>query len=147
MRVLIGVDGSAGSKEAVRQVARLVSPDRDRVALYYAPPKVTATSVKTLPESAVADSRGTLAESVFADALSGLPEAQRASTETIVGEQNPRRGLPLAADQWRADLTAVGAQGASTLGLTLLGSVARAGFRHDQAGVDRPRQERTASRR
>jgi nucleotide-binding universal stress UspA family protein len=104
----------------------LVSAERDRVALYYAPPKVTATSVKTLPESAVADSRGTLADSVFADALSGLPEAVRASTETIVGEQNPRRGLPLAADQWRADLTAVGAHGASTLGLTLLGSVARA---------------------
>ena len=126
MRVLIGVDGSAGSKEAVRQVARLVSPERDRVALYYAPPKATATTVKTLPESAVADSRGTLAESVFADALAGLPEGVRANTETIVGEQNPRRGLPLAADQWRADLTAVGAQGASTLGLTLLGSVARA---------------------
>jgi nucleotide-binding universal stress UspA family protein len=125
MRVMIGVDGSEGSIEAVRQASRLVSGPRDRVALYYAPPKVAIRSDRPLPQDAVDESRRALIQSVFAHAEALLPEALRTGVEHIVGEQNPRRGLRLAADQWRADLIVVGAHGASTLGQTLLGSVAR----------------------
>ena len=109
----------------MRQASRLVSPSRDRIAFYYAPPKVAIRSDRPLPQDAVDESRRALFQSVFAHAEALLPEPLRSGVEHIVGEQNPRRGLRVAADQWQADLVVVGAHGASTLGQTLLGSVAR----------------------
>lgn len=122
---MIGVDGSEGSIEAVRQAGRLLSASRDRVALYYSPPRVAVRSDRPLPHDALEESRQALVHSVFAHARELLPAALREGVEEIVGEQNPRRGLRIAADQWQADLIVVGAHGASTLGQTLLGSVAR----------------------
>ena len=37
MRILIGVDGSASSLDAVRMAGRLVDPARDDVAVYFSP--------------------------------------------------------------------------------------------------------------
>ena len=37
MKVLIGVDGSPLSLDAVRMVARLIDPARDEVAIYFSP--------------------------------------------------------------------------------------------------------------
>jgi hypothetical protein len=37
MKILIGVDGSASSLDAVRMVGRLVDPSRDEVAVYFSP--------------------------------------------------------------------------------------------------------------
>ena len=37
MKILIGVDGSAASLNAVRMVSQLVDPARDQVAVYFSP--------------------------------------------------------------------------------------------------------------
>jgi len=37
MKILIGVDGSASSLDAVRMAGRLVDPARDQIAVYFSP--------------------------------------------------------------------------------------------------------------
>jgi nucleotide-binding universal stress UspA family protein len=126
MRVLIGVDGSEGGWEAVYQAARLISPDRDQVALYYAPPQIAFRRGRS-PEQAVIDqARQGLAESVLGEAVQRLPNVWRANVEKIVGHQHPREGLKIAADQWRADMIVVGARGSGPIQGLVLGSVSRA---------------------
>ncbi len=40
MKVLVGVDGSAGGFAAVRLAGRLVDPAGDKIVLYYTPPEI-----------------------------------------------------------------------------------------------------------
>jgi nucleotide-binding universal stress UspA family protein len=55
-----------------------------------------------------------------------LPEGLHNSTRTIVGTQDPRHGIALAAEQSAVNLIVVGARGLGTLERLLLGSVSRA---------------------
>lgn len=123
MKVLIGVDGSDGSFEAVRQLGHLLSGDQDQVALYYTPPEVKvhadAESAAQMQERA----RAALAQAVFEEAQSHLPASLASDVHTIEGTQNPRHGLIVAADEWRADMLAVGARGIGGFQRLLLGSV------------------------
>ena len=120
MKVLIGVDGSAGSAEAVRFVGKLLSGDAE-VGLYYSPPEV---SVKHADNEIVQRARQALAQTVFDEASQLLPKAVQ-TTHNIVGTQKAAHGLVVAADDWRADLLVVGARGIGTVKGLLLGSVSR----------------------
>jgi nucleotide-binding universal stress UspA family protein len=125
MRVLIPVDGSAGSFEAARQIGPLLRPERDSVALYCHPPQVAArrwSADKRLVEGA----QHALATSIFDEARGHLPESLRSSLHTILGQQDPKIGILLAAEQWSADLIVMGARGLTVLERMLLGSVSRA---------------------
>jgi nucleotide-binding universal stress UspA family protein len=122
VNVLIGVDGSEGSHEAVRQVGRLLAGGRDRVALYYRPPRVDSDPSGSRPDLAPR-LRDTLAEGVFGRAIEFLPASLRANVETIIGSGSPAAGLVAAAEQWPADLIAVGARGIGPIKRLLVGSV------------------------
>lgn len=124
MRVLIGVDGSAGGLEAVRLVSRLLNPGSDQVALYYAPPNIKLKSSSALAPGVADRATQALANAVFAQATEGLP-AGFSSCEKITGSQSPSHGLLVAADSWRADLIAVGARGLGPVQKLLVGSVSR----------------------
>jgi nucleotide-binding universal stress UspA family protein len=67
--------------------------------------------------------RDALATAAFDEVRSRVPQSMRASIHTVVGEQTPSRGLLLAADEWRADMIAVGARGLGPLERLMLGSV------------------------
>lgn len=125
MRVLIPVDGSAGSFEAVRQIGPLLQPERDVVALYCHPPQL-AVRGGSADKRSVEAAQHSLATAVFSEALSHLPERLRSSVHTIVGQQEPKAGILLAADQWSAELIVMGARGLTGLQRLLLGSVSRA---------------------
>lgn len=125
MRVLVAVDGSDGSFAAIRQIAPLLSQDRDEVALYCHPPAVRVNAAKVNDE-VLAGVRDSLAGAIFAEACKLLPPAIAAKAQTLVGEHDPRQGVLLAAEKWLADLIVVGARGLSTLERLLLGSVSRA---------------------
>jgi len=133
MQTIIGVDGSELGWEAVRQGAALLSPTKDRIALYYAPPKLSARGSRA-SEEAIAQARASLASAVFDEALVHLPPAFHASVTRIVGEQAARHGLKLAADQCNAGLIAVGSRGLGQMVGLLLGSVTRSVLR----GTTRP---------
>lgn len=133
MQAIIGVDGSDLGWEAVRRAATLLSPTKDRIALYYSPPKLSVRGSKTSVE-AVAQARASLANAVFDEALLHLPTPFHAGVTRIIGEKAARQGLKLAADQCHAGLVVVGARGLGQIVGRLLGSVALSVLR----GTTRP---------
>jgi nucleotide-binding universal stress UspA family protein len=132
MKVLVGVDGSAGGFAAVRLAGRLVDPAHDQIVLYYTPPEIHARGAgPDICERA----RTALADAIFAEARGDLPEVVAASLETILGEQNPRRGVLAAAEQSHAGMIVVGARGAGRIEKLLLGSVSTAVMRQSHVPV------------
>jgi nucleotide-binding universal stress UspA family protein len=125
MRVLIALDGSDGSFEAVRQIAPLLTPARDELALYCRPPNVQIRS-RSVAKEVVAGAQDSLAQAIFAEARKRLPSALAEKSATIVGHQDPRHGIIVAAQQWSAELIVMGARGLSPFQRLLLGSVSRA---------------------
>lgn len=124
MRVLIAVDGSQGSFEAIDQVAPLLRADRDQLALYCRPPQVRASGSQ--PTETAVRARAALAEAILAEADKHLPPDLRAQREAIVGEEDPRHEIVSAAEKWSANLIVMGARGLSIFERLLLGSVSRA---------------------
>ncbi len=143
MKVLIGVDGSSGSFEAIRQAVSLLAPDRDQVGLFYSPPEFQLRSDAHLEDATVERARTALARAVYDEARGKLPEALRGSVHEITGTANARHGLVAAADEWHADLIALGARGIGGVKELLLGSVAQSVAREASVPVliVRPRKD------
>ena len=125
MKILIGVDGSADSLEAVRQAAELMVPVKDSVAFYYSPVAIRLPATRSSQAHLVEDARAAMAKAVFERATSILPSDLRAGLETIIGTRHPKHGLLAAADEVGAGLIVVGARGNAGLQRLLLGSVSR----------------------
>lgn len=122
MKVLIAIDGSAGSYEATRQAAQLLQGAEDRVVLYYAPPGITLDPGTAAPH--VLDrAKASLATAVFDEAKQLLSGNLLATCETILGAGSPKQGIPAAAKSCGADLIAMGARGLGMVERLLLGSV------------------------
>jgi nucleotide-binding universal stress UspA family protein len=122
MKVLIAIDGSAGSFEAVRQASQLLPRAEDRVVLFYAPPGIQLEHETATPQ--VLDrARTSIAGAIFDEAKQLLPAHLLATCETILGTGSPKQGIPAAARNWGAELIAVGARGLSRIERLLLGSV------------------------
>jgi nucleotide-binding universal stress UspA family protein len=147
MRVFIAVDGSEGSFEAIRQVAPLLRPDRDQLALFCRPPQVRVGGNQT--DEVLAKAREALAGAIFAEADKHLPAQWSAKRETIVGHHDPRHGIVVAAEQWEAELIVMGARGLSMFERLLLGSVSRAVVHASKVPVwiARPRSQAGQARR
>ena len=125
MRVLFAVDGSEGSFAAVRQIGPLLCPERDHIVVYYRPPDIELHG-GSAGSDAVAAARQAVADCVVDATRKQFPGDFLAKPDTIFGHQDPRRGITLAAEQWNADLIAVGARGLGKFKRLLLGSVSRA---------------------
>jgi nucleotide-binding universal stress UspA family protein len=121
MKILIGVDGSPASFNAVRMVAQLVDTVRDQVAIYFSPMELEK---RLLGRSRVIVDGA--AAALFEEACSLLPEGFAKPTEMIASSKSAAVGLLEAAAGWRADLLVVGARGHGSLEQFLLGSVSRA---------------------
>ena len=121
MKILIGVDGSASSLDAVRMVGRLVDPSRDEVAIYFSPmeleKRLLGRSRRIIDGAAAA---------LFEEACSLLPGGFAKPVEMIASSKSAAVGLLEAAAGWRADLLVVGARGHGSVERFLLGSVSRA---------------------
>jgi nucleotide-binding universal stress UspA family protein len=125
MRVLLAVDGSDGSFEAIDQVAPLLRSDRDEVALYSHPPQVQVR-IKNVARDVLEGAEESFANLIFAKARKRLGNQFEEKAHTILGHQDARRGVVVAAQQWSADLIVVGARGLNAFERLLLGSVSRA---------------------
>ena len=121
MKVLIGVDGSPLSLDAVRMVARLIDPSRDEVAIYFSPTELE----RRLPNQSATVVRGAAA-ALFAEARVLLPTEFAKPPEMITSSASAAVGILESASGWQADLVAVGARGHGSIEQFLLGSVSRA---------------------
>ncbi len=135
MKVLIAVDGSESSLNAVSLAGRLLhaanQPTPDEIAFYFSP--LELKSKLRGRSSAVLDG----AEAgLFDEAKSRLPLSLTQHVRTILGTHSAAAGIVATADEWQADLIVVGARGnslltnvsqpAASLKAMLLGSVSRA---------------------
>jgi nucleotide-binding universal stress UspA family protein len=121
MKILIGVDGSETSLDAVRLVGRLVDPARDGVAIYFSPLELE----KRLPGRPRAIVDGAAA-ALFEEACGLLPAGFVRPPEMICSSKSAAVGLLESATEWKADLLVVGARGHGSFERLLLGSVSRA---------------------
>ncbi|MEK6238842.1 MAG: universal stress protein [Planctomycetales bacterium] len=124
MKVVIGVDGSTESLEAVRFTGRLLSGDEHEIQLYYSAPPKLGTGAELEP-GVLERARGALGSAVFQEARSRLPVPLREHVTETLGGQEPAHGLVLAADKQDADLIVVGARGLGGFQEVLLGSVSK----------------------
>lgn len=132
VRIIVGVDGSPGSAEAVRAVAGRKWPANSEVKVVIVddplvPPilgEIIPPLAETIEESNAEDFAGdkeTLAK--FAAMLSGTE--LKVSTELLLGD--PKKELPQAAEDWGADCIFVGSTGFSNrLERFVLGSISAA---------------------
>ena len=120
MKILIGVDGSPASLEAVSLVGRLIDPRADEVAIYFSPAELQRRVPwgQTLVEGA--------SKALFDEAEARLPQPFTRPVEAIVSTKSAAAGILEAAIGWKADLVVVGASNTTTLERFLLGSVSRA---------------------
>jgi len=123
VRIVIGVDGSAGAETAVRAVAQRQWPTGSEVRLVAALDPMIATALQWV-EGGALDERAWMSKRVESS-IERLHTSGLAVT-TVIKEGDPKRILPDEAKQWRADCVFVGARGLRGIGRFLLGSVSAA---------------------
>jgi nucleotide-binding universal stress UspA family protein len=134
MKILLAVDGSAPSQEAIDEVAGRPWPQPTTVRVIsavqpYAPPAgeivpgaVTAHAVAT---QAVGQQYENQAKAVVSDAVDRIGRSGL-SAEAVVRDGDPRTVIVDEANDWGANLIVVGSHGHTGLKRLLLGSVAQA---------------------
>ena len=121
MKILIGVDGSVSSLDAVRLISQFIDPATDEVAIYFSPMELEKRLVGR--SRRIVDGAAAV---LFEEACSLLPAGLEKRPEMIASSKSAAVGLLESAAGWQADLLVVGARGHGSIERLLLGSVSRA---------------------
>jgi nucleotide-binding universal stress UspA family protein len=122
MNILLGVDGSDHGFAAVEFVGRLADPGFHKIGLVHSCGPV-ALNTSDISNELVDRAQKAVAQVIFDEAINRLPEALRGSVQTFTGTDRPAELLLKVAQEWPANVVAVGARGLSSLETLLLGSV------------------------
>jgi nucleotide-binding universal stress UspA family protein len=120
--VLVAVDGSNGSRGAVRFLS-ISEIERDsRVTLLHVLPHAAASEARRPTGHSEDRKEKEEAERILSDAAAMLEESRRSSVR-LVAHGDPAREIVKTARSRDVDLVILGARGLRTLGRLLLGSV------------------------
>jgi nucleotide-binding universal stress UspA family protein len=139
MKILLAIDGSTPSHDAINEVARRPWPSPSTVRILsiiqpYTPPATEIVLASaTLEEIRRQQARD--AEQLTWQAGERIA-ARGLSIETAVREGDPRTAIIDAADEWDADLIVVGSHGRTGLERLVMGSVAQAVVAHAHCSVE-----------
>ena len=139
MRLLMALDGSSGSDAAVREVASRPWPTGSECCVMMAIDPFFFTKAPLLLAEAKQETERTLEGYVESLKQTGL----ELSKEILL--DNPRRGIPKAASEWKADLVVMGSHGTGAFLRLLMGSTAQAVLRHAACSVEIVREARRKS--
>lgn len=139
MKILLAIDGSAPSQDALEEVARRPWPSPSTLLILsviqpYTPPAteivLASATLEEIRQRQVQDAEQLSRQARERIAASGL------SVETAVREGDPRTAIVDAADEWQADLIVVGSHGRTGLTRLVMGSVAQAVVAHAHCSVE-----------
>jgi nucleotide-binding universal stress UspA family protein len=139
MKLLMALDGSTGSSAVVREMASRPWPQDSECCVLTAVDPFFFTKAPLLLAAAKQDMQKTLDD--YAENLKAT--GMRVSTEILL--ENPRRGIPKAASEWKADLIIMGSHGTGAFVRLLMGSTALAVLRHAGCSVEIVREGRRKS--
>jgi nucleotide-binding universal stress UspA family protein len=146
MKVLLAIDGSAPSHDAVEAVAGRPWPSHSALRILsviqpYAPP-VTEMVLAAATLEDIRTRQTQEAEALMRQARERLA-ATGLAVETAVAEGDPRTAIVDAADEWHADLIVIGSHGRTGLSRLVMGSVAQAVVSHAHCSVEVVRRRAT----
>jgi nucleotide-binding universal stress UspA family protein len=139
MKILLAIDGSAASQDAMAEVAHRPWPSPSTLRILsviqpYTPPAPEAMLASaTLEEIRQRETQD--AEQLTRRARERMA-APGLSVETEVRQGDPRTVIVDAADEWQADLIVVGSHGRTGLTRLVMGSVAQAVVAHAHCSVE-----------
>jgi nucleotide-binding universal stress UspA family protein len=145
MRILLAIDDSEHSQQAVRMIPSRPWPGGSLIRIVSAvpralpPPPAPAWTGATIGYSDFQERRRSQAESLVKGAADRLREAGLA-VETAVRIGNPRSVIVAEAKEWSADLVIVGSRSRS--GIWALGSVSRYVVGHVSCSIEIVRPDR-----
>ena len=144
MKILLAIDGSAQSEQALQEVVRRPWPEGSHikaVTVYDPPPHftpevwgMTSRDTYTMARGHLQKSAEEIVDKAHSFLSSGLDKSIHLTTEVLEGE--PRKAILDTADSWGADLIIVGAQGHGAVSRFLLGSVSSALVHHAKCSVE-----------
>jgi nucleotide-binding universal stress UspA family protein len=139
MKILLAIDGSASSQDALEEVARRPWPSPSTLLILsviqpYTPPATEIVLASATLEE-VRQRQAQDAEQLTRQARERIA-ASELSVEASVREGDPRTVIVDAADEWQADLIVVGSHGRTGLTRLVMGSVAQAVVAHAHCSVE-----------
>jgi nucleotide-binding universal stress UspA family protein len=139
MKILLAIDGSPPSQDAVQEVARRpwASPSTVYILSVIQPytPPVTEIVLASTTREEIRQRQTQEAEQLTRQARERIA-APGLSVETVVREGDPRTAIVDAAKEWDADLIVVGSHGRTGIERLMMGSVAQAVVAHADCSVE-----------
>ena len=139
MKILLAVDGSPHSQDAVDEIARRPWPPEVTIRVLsviqpYTPPAtefvLAGATLEDMRRQQTSEAEGLIARAA------ATVKAASVTTETVVREGDPRSAIVDEAEEWGADLIVIGSHGRTGLKRWLLGSVAQAVVGHAPCSVE-----------
>jgi nucleotide-binding universal stress UspA family protein len=139
MKILLAIDGSAPSQDAIGELAHRPWPSPSALRILsviqpYTPPAteivLASAMLEEIRQRQAQDAEQITRQTSERFAASGL------SVDTEIREGDPRTAIVEAADEWQADLIVVGSHGRTGLTRLVMGSVAQAVVAHAHCSVE-----------